>query len=150
MFTRQRTLLFLLKAAARPVERMELTKWCFLLRHESATGGGSAFYDFVPYRFGPFSFGLYQEAAKLGQSGYLFAPDEDCWAIRPGAKVPLPPKEVETDVHRLLRRFQATSLDALLDYVYEKYPAYTVNNEKRKLAAAPRPSPPCLPPGTKA
>jgi len=55
MLTRQKTLLSLLDVAVRPVQRMELTKWCFLLRQESTSAGGSAFYDFVPYRFGPFS-----------------------------------------------------------------------------------------------
>ena len=65
MLNRQRVVILLLKLADRPVSRTELTKWCFLLRHESETQGGSAFYDFVPYRFGPLSFALYQETEKL-------------------------------------------------------------------------------------
>ena len=141
MLNPQKTLLFLLSAARRPVQRMELTKLCFLLRHESPSGGGSAFYDFVPYRFGPFSFGLYQEAGKLEQGGYLFAPNDDSWAIRKDSREVFPPKDVERDIHQLLRTWGHTSLDSLVDYVYETYPDYTVNSERRKLARRPRTQP---------
>ncbi|RLT13987.1 MAG: hypothetical protein DWI25_05880 [Planctomycetota bacterium] len=71
MLNRQKLLILLLKLADRPVSRTELTKWCFLLRSESETLGGPAFYDFVPYLYGPFSFALYQEAEKLVAQNYL-------------------------------------------------------------------------------
>src|SRR4051812_17371727 len=83
MLTRQKVLLLMLKLAGRPVQRVELMKWSFLLRHETASKGGSSFYDFVPYRFGPFSFGLYQEIRKLGELSYLFEDDEQTWRINP-------------------------------------------------------------------
>jgi uncharacterized protein (DUF488 family) len=141
MLNRQKTLLFLLQAAGRPVQRMELTKWCFLLRHEFGSAGGSAFYDFVPYRFGPFSFGLYQEAGKLEQNGYLVAPDGDSWTATDIAAHMAPPSDVLDDVVRLLSRWKRRSLESLVDYVYERYPAFTVNSERRKLAERPKTSP---------
>ncbi len=141
MLNRQKTLLFMLQAAGRPVQRMELTKWCFLLRHASSSAGGSAFYDFVPYRYGPFSFGLYQEAGKLEQNGYLVAPDEDSWTVTDIAAGVQPPGDVQHDVDRLLARWKRRSLDSLVDHVYDRYPAYTVNSERRKLAKRPKTSP---------
>ena len=142
MLSRQKTLLHLLMTAGRAVQRMELTKWCFLLRHESASGGGSAFYDFVPYRFGPFSFSLYQEADKLQQNGYLSCPDDNSWLLRSDApKPPRPADAVQTDCKAILSRFGQSSLDSLVDYVYERFPAYTVNSERKRLAARPTAKP---------
>ena len=74
MLTRQKVLLLMLKYAGRPVQRVELMKWCFLLRHQSETGGGSSFYDFVPYKYGPFSFALYQEIEKLQSPSAMAIP----------------------------------------------------------------------------
>ena len=52
-------------------EKIRLFKICFLLRNLTDSGGGSAFFDFVPYKFGPFSFSLYFELRKLEARGYI-------------------------------------------------------------------------------
>ena len=59
MLNLQKTLLRLLTSAQRPVGRLELTRLAFLLREEMSSQGGSTFYDFLPYKHGPFSFCLY-------------------------------------------------------------------------------------------
>src|SRR4051812_42835637 len=56
MLNRQKIVLHMLKLTGRPVCRTELTKWCFLLKHEFQSFDCASFYDFVPYRFGPYSF----------------------------------------------------------------------------------------------
>ena len=53
MLNRQKALLAMIQQAGRPVQRMELTQWAFLLRNETESHGGPAFYDFVPYHCGP-------------------------------------------------------------------------------------------------
>jgi hypothetical protein len=83
MLNRQKFLILLLKLADRPVSRTALTKWCFLLRTEGETSGGSAFYDFVPYLYGPFSFALYQEAEKLVAQNYFHDDDANHWSLNP-------------------------------------------------------------------
>lgn len=47
----------------------EVTKWAFVLREETPSRGGSAFYQFVPYKFGPYSFCLYQRSAASFETG---------------------------------------------------------------------------------
>jgi uncharacterized protein (DUF488 family) len=132
----------MLQSAGRAVQRIELTKWCFLLRHELPSSGGNAFYDFVPYRFGPFSFSLYQEADKLQQNGYLDFPDDNSWVLRADCRsVPAPPKDVQADVQKVLDRFGEMPLDSLIRYVYRQFPAYTVNSERQKLASRPTTQP---------
>jgi hypothetical protein len=40
-------------------------KWLFLLRQDEPEAAGPSFYEFVPYRYGPFSFQAYREIASL-------------------------------------------------------------------------------------
>ena len=140
MLTRQKSLLHLMAAAGRPVHRTELTKWSFLLRHGFPSRGGSAFYDFLPYRFGPFSFCLYQEADKLEQQGYIVQRGEHAWELT-GLKHPAPEQPVSRDIDALVGEFLATPLDGLVEYVYQKFPAFTVHSERKKLAKRPRACP---------
>lgn len=137
MLNRQKTLLALLKQASRPVKRTELTKWAFLLRQESASGGGSAFYDFVPYHYGPFSFSLYQEAGKLENQGYLAAVGDNAWTLG-SVESPAPDDaKVAVDIRSIIQRFGRSNIETLLDYVYERYPAYTVHSKRKRLAEKP-------------
>jgi hypothetical protein len=76
---RQKVLLSLIYHADRAVSDVELTKWAFLIRHEHESRGGSAFYEFVPYLYGPFSFSLNQEAGKLTDKGLLTYATENSW-----------------------------------------------------------------------
>ena len=81
MLNRQKALIYMLEQAARPVSRMELTKWCFLLWREMPSKGGDAFYQFVPYLHGPFSFCLYRESENLVQQGLLDEADARNWKV---------------------------------------------------------------------
>ena len=143
MLNRQKLLIYLLRLADRPVSRTELTKWCFLLRSESESRGGSAFYDFVPYMYGPFSFALYQEADKLVAQDYLLDDGGKCWSLNaPLARsVGSPGKAVERDAKRLISRFIQKDKSSLVDYVYERYPLFTVNSKRRQLASRPTSKP---------
>jgi uncharacterized protein (DUF488 family) len=139
MLTRQKILLLILKLAGRPVQRLELMKWSFLLRHETTSKGGSSFYDFVPYRFGPFSFGLYQEIQRLVELNYLLEEDDQTWRINPepvGSALELAPS-VEKEVRQLFSRLARFSANQLVDYVYDRHPEFTVNSERAKLRPRP-------------
>ncbi|MEZ6142005.1 MAG: DUF488 family protein [Zavarzinella sp.] len=143
MLNRQKLLLFMLKLADRSVSRTELTKWCFLLRKEGVTSGGPAFYDFVPYQYGPFSFALYQEVDKLVAQNYMQEDGDNKWSLNPNlaASVGTPEKAIEGDVKRIFSRFGKLDSASLIDYVYERYPAFTVNSKLRKLANRPETQP---------
>jgi uncharacterized protein (DUF488 family) len=139
MLNRQKILLEFLKAAGRPVSRFELTKWSFLLRHEFRSAGGSAFYDFVPYQYGPFSFALYQEIDKLGAMSYL-REDREYICIGDGSlvdEIRIDDKLLASDVESLVRRFGRYSRNTLTDHVYSNYPAYTCNSRIKQLANRP-------------
>lgn len=140
MLTRQKVLLLMLKLARRPVRRVELMKWCFLLRHESRTAGGSAFYDFVPYKFGPFSFAMYQELEKLQSMSYILSYEDQEWRLNPdlASDIAGVGHAVESDIRSIIREFSRLSNEALLDYVYQRHPEFTINSERRRLAVRPK------------
>lgn len=135
MLNRQKLLIHLLRLAGRPVSRTELTKWCFLLRMECASGGGASFYDFVPYHYGPFSFALYQEAEKLTAEGYL-REDDNTWSLDEtvAKSVHVADSAVTDDASRVVSRFRDSDVASVVDYVYERHPAFTVNSKRKKLA----------------
>ena len=71
MLKRQKVLLALLDGVRRPLSLTSFVKLCFLLREETEVRKDAAFYGFVPYRFGPFSFALYRELEGLGRQSYV-------------------------------------------------------------------------------
>ena len=138
MLNRQKCLLFMIERAGRPVTRFELTKWAFLVAHEMPSGGGAAFYQFLPYQFGPFSFCLYREAHALVRDGYLIE-NENSWCL--AEDVPRPtadlPKRVRDDAARVVARFADKRPSTLTDYVYDGFPWFTANSNIRRLCARP-------------
>ena len=133
----------MLERAGRPVSHLELVKWVFLLAGETPSRGGDAFYDFVPYQYGPFSFTLFHEMRNLARDGYV-APIEldgrEAWerineVIPPTGAVS---QEVYLDAARIVSRSQGSSSKDLIDYVYERYPWFTVNSRIKKLDSRPK------------
>lgn len=138
MLKRQRILLHLLKRADKPLTRIELTKWCFLLRHEMPSQGGPSFFDFVPYQYGPFSFSMYQELDKLAAQSFIETPDDKSVVLTPlGESEASSPSGVAQDVEVLVTRFRGMSTNRLLDYVYDRFPEFTVNSVREKRAQRP-------------
>lgn len=132
MLCRQRTILALLADAGGSATRLEVTKWAFLLREETPSRGGQAFFQFLPYKYGPFSFCLYHEALALVRDGYLREIDERRWALQPlGAEAAAClDRAVRKDVSRVASRFAGKSTDDLLEYVYSHYQWFTINSVK--------------------
>lgn len=139
MITRQRVLLSILREAGGKASRMQVVKWAFLLCNEAVSQGGSAFYEFLPYKYGPFSFCLFQEASGLVRSGLLREVDEKDWALEAeGSAVAtqLAPS-VQEDVRRIVSRPASKRLSTLTAYVYERYPWFTVNSEREQRTIKP-------------
>lgn len=139
MLNRQKILIQILKVAARTVSRFELTKWSFILRHELPSAGGSSFYDFVPYQYGPFSFSLYQELDKLEAMSFVRQKEESVCIddLRLAQSITIESKDVAADVVAVFKRFGKVGRNDLIEHVYNNYPEYTCNSRIRRLAARP-------------
>ena len=76
LLNRQRHLLALLDALGGRVGGMDFQKLLFLYCHEE----DPAPYEFVPYKFGAFSFTSYADRRKLVERG-LLSDEENVWAL---------------------------------------------------------------------
>lgn len=141
MLTRRKTVLSLLAQAGKPLSPTVFVKLMFLLRHETELEKDRTFYDFVPYRFGPFSFALYWELGSLRQNGYVTA-EEDRIALC-GRTLDLAEREAEelpayiqAAVAEVLGRYGRMNQSALVRSVYTRYPWFALNSElaERRLA----------------
>lgn len=133
MLMRQRIILELLRVAARPVSKLELMKWAFVLANESRIADGAAFYEFLPYHYGPYSFCLQRDLGTLVSSGLVTESDKS-WAWNTSGEAPNPPKQFASKVRNVVDRFRQWSSNEVIDYVYRSYPAYTVNSKRERLA----------------
>jgi len=68
----QRSILYLIADSNKPLLKTSLVKLLFLVSHE-IKDLGIPFYGFVPYKYGPFSFVLYQDISKLVNEGWINA-----------------------------------------------------------------------------
>jgi hypothetical protein len=136
MLHRQRILLYLLKLAGGSATKLQVTKWAFLLANESTSKGGDSFYEFLPYKFGPYSFCIYQEATAMIGHGLLTASDDKTWSLTESGlcTANATPDEFKTDAAQIHRRYGLLDNRRLLDEVYTRYPWFSVNSEVRRLA----------------
>lgn len=139
MLNRQKIILQLLKEAGGSATRLQLVKWAFLLTKETSSAGGSAFYKFVPYYYGPFSFSLSREMDDLLQDGMLQGQEGNGWKLtEAGAQYKSSLEDsILQGVSFIINRYGKMTVGELIDSIYERYPWFTVNSknvEKRRQA----------------
>ena len=139
MLNRQRVLITLLAELGRPVSHTHLVKFVFLLRQGTEVSGDRTFYDFVPYKYGPFSFALYRELAALERHGYVYS-SRTRFGLQ-SATADLQQEEIKRlssslreAIRALLSRYGQMSQDALLKHVYTEFPWFASRSERADLA----------------
>jgi hypothetical protein len=123
-FERQRQLLGLLDALGGRAGNLDFQKLLFLYCQEPAVHPG---YEFVPYRYGAFSFTCYADRRKLAERG-LLANDEHNWELTDqGRRAVAGSRDRSTAAfaarHRSLRG------DALVAEAYRRFPYYATRSE---------------------
>jgi hypothetical protein len=126
LFDRQRVLLELLDALNEPVGSTDFQKLLFLYTRE---GEPTPSYDFVPYRFGCFSFTSYADKRRLMEQE-LLEEDEQIWKLtdkgrrvaRAGEKSPLP-------MARFAKQYKNLRGNMLIADVYQRYPYFATRSE---------------------
>lgn len=129
MFVREKIILNLLNHLHQPVSKTVFVKLVFLLRHETSLMNMSSFYDFVPYKYGPFSFTLYRELDRLISNGYVREFEGKLAPLPLVASTgPLAPIG-EPAVRHVVGNYGNTSIEAILEDVYRRYPWFALNSE---------------------
>jgi len=131
---RQRTILKLFSTADCPVPATKLQKYVFLLRHETFLGRDATFYDFLPYKYGPYSFAAQREVEALTGYGYLSLSGSSLALTPLGAREAV---NVDSDTTRavltIVSKYGKIGLQPLLKDVYARYPWYARNSELQEL-----------------
>ena len=152
LLKRQRVALAVLsrfgKGDNRRLGRIRYVKLMFLLRQErELIDSLPSFYDFLPYKLGPYSFSLYSELGKLSLLGCLDDSDEKSFSLyhdqlnsveRIFSELPEPLLRV---IAKLEARYKNLDDERLIAAVYKQYPEYTVNSERHWVPRQDRPPP---------
>lgn len=124
---RQRLLLTLLEAiGGGPVRATDFQKLLFLYTQEGRT---TPLYEFVPYKFGAFSFTVYADKRKL-IAAELLADDDQHWELTDAGRTVAAREAVEPlRVARFCRRYAQVRGDALMVEQYRRFPWFATRSE---------------------
>ncbi|MDH5628621.1 MAG: DUF488 domain-containing protein [Gammaproteobacteria bacterium] len=125
MFYRQKVLLALLEEFGGSLKSTDFQKYLFLY---TTICEKEKSYEFIPFKFGCFSFQSYADKNKLIESGILM--DADDWTIRERAFSFR--KQLKNGAEKKLKlfkqKFEHLKGKELIRYVYEKYPYYAIKS----------------------
>jgi hypothetical protein len=126
LFERQRLLLTLLDTVGEPVGHTDFQKLLFLYTRECEAAPA---YDFVPYKFGAFSFTSYADKRKLIKEG-LLAEDDQNWKLTEAGRAAVRHQAVEPlRVAGFCRRHSRLRGNALIVEQYRRHPYYATRSE---------------------
>lgn len=126
LYDRQKTLLALLDALGGGVGGLDFQKLLFLYCQELQQ---TPSYEFVPYRYGGFSFTSYADKRRLIERG-LLADEERAWKLtRAGRAATSLAPPVRQKIERFARQYENLRGDALVAEVYRRYPYYAIRSE---------------------
>jgi hypothetical protein len=137
MLRRQRTILKLLSVADGGVSATQLQKYIFLLRQETLFADDSTFYEFLPYKFGPYSFAAQREIETLTAYGYIQSANSSHNITDLGEAEALK-ADVDTThaVRAIVSNYGTKPLRILLTDVYKRYPWFATKSDLVNLIPA--------------
>lgn len=124
LFARQRLLLRLLDALGGHSGKTDFQKLLFLYCQEPSSGQP---YEFVPYRYGAFSFTSYADRRKLVERGLLV--DGDSWALTDSGRAAALDADDDPMVRAFARRWGSLRGDALVAETYRRFPYYATRSD---------------------
>ena len=127
MFYRQKLILGLLQTFEGQLDNIDFQKYLFLY-NSICYAKDKALFDFVPYKYGCFSFQSYEDIRNLRENGFL---DSSKMALKK-TDVDFLSALTKDDQKKLAyfkQQFGSKRGRDLIRYVYEKYPYYTMNSE---------------------
>jgi len=132
LYRRQKAIIGFLLTAKRKITKLELMKWAFLLRHETDVNRDPAFYDFIPYKLGPYSFTLDRELNELMRDGYIDGKNlrVNPWIFdQAREQYESLGEQYRNDISRIVTKYGKLDREKLLEYVYGEYPWYACRSE---------------------
>ena len=126
LFDRQKLLLALVDALGGSVRSLDFQKLLFLYCQEAEE---TPTYEFIPYRFGGFSFTSYADKRRLIERE-LLAEEEHGWTLTAaGGAAAAVPTPIRVRVEQFARRHAHLRGDALVAEAYRRHPYYAIRSE---------------------
>ena len=127
LYVRQRQLLALLDVLGGNAGSRDFQKLLFLYCKELSPADQTSPYEFVPYRYGAFSFTCYADRRRLVDCGLLID-DQQHWALtEEGKRIA---RETQDGSMRVFaQRYHRLRGDALIAETYRKYPYYAIRSD---------------------
>ena len=125
MYYRRKIILALLERCGNTLGRLKLQKLLFLIsQHQEKPT-----FDFVPYKFGVYSFRATADAGTLVKYGILSTEESKSWTkTSPELFFPQLKKQDQQLLSAICYRFGLFSGKQLIEYTYDKYPYYAINS----------------------
>jgi len=127
--------LYTLYKEERPVTRIRLMKLLFLIREETDVHQHFSFYDFLPYKYGPYSFYADSDLHDLREKNYLKTKKESKNEVRREKIPPVLnklPEIAKSQIKSIVQQHKHRDDQDLIDYVYEQYPAFTILSKREE------------------
>ena len=116
------------------------------MRRETFLREDATFYEFLPYKYGPYSFAAQREIEALTELGYIEPTGPVLSASSLGTNEA---SRVDSDTSRAVRvilsKYGEMPLNELLKDVYARYPWYAMNSELKDLVPTGTPKPDAAP-----
>ncbi|MEZ5357527.1 MAG: DUF488 family protein [Candidatus Zixiibacteriota bacterium] len=132
MLQRQKILLGLLLCSEVSLSKLKLVKLAFLLKNETIIQKDNTFYDFIPYKYGPFSFTLYHELDELRNQGFI---STDKLQVNMKSmnlskmQFNTLSKEQRYCISKVLNKYGKLTDSRLIQIVYSNYPWFAIRSE---------------------
>lgn len=124
-----------------PISKTRLFKLSFIVRNKLPADYRTHFPDFLPYRYGPYSFSLQKELERMVRLGIVeevVSNEKKTCYYRLGVRAAVSlPEQVQETVGCVVRDFQSLNDDALMQFVYRSYPSFTILSEVRRMKPRP-------------
>lgn len=133
MFYRRKIILSLLQLFDGELEKIRLQKLLFLFSKQQQ----KAEYDFVPYRYGCFSYSANADLTTMAKQGIL---DETETSFKRIDKTDYTKTLKETDrrlLYQVKKLYGDMNANALMKHTYVNYPYYAINSVKARSILAP-------------
>jgi uncharacterized protein (DUF488 family) len=128
-------------------------KYAFLFSESAKNSCGLKPYDFVPYKFGPFSFCLYRDLELLMRDGMISTNGENSSFLVTTTRrsvireeIDKLPWNVRETICDISRTYCKLTQKELLKDVYARFPWYAINSKRKDLVPNPLPTRPIAKP----
>uniref|UniRef100_UPI004029AE59 DUF488 domain-containing protein n=1 Tax=Candidatus Scatocola faecipullorum TaxID=2840917 RepID=UPI004029AE59 len=128
MFYRQKLILSLLQAFDGSLDKTDFQKYLFLYT-KICQPKEKRDYNFVPYKYGCFSFQSYADIRNLEQSQYLIYDEHIELKNKDADFISLLDNSDKNKILKFKEMYSRYKGEDLIRYVYEKYPYYTLNSK---------------------